>query len=450
MPDQPRVFGQPDPRNAARRLEDLRRVQRQVLGFLAGQADASFGERLLAFVQDGREARGLDIRFGEIPSRDGGTTLARDAELLIRRESLPQISGILDMYQLQPVAIEGPLDGRVYRLTGSAGARDELAQVASNLRTRGIAISANYVTPLGALTKCLAGPEETSGRAPVWPLPEKTRRRKRSPVRVVLIDTGVMGDRTDGWINDLVSGDNGELLDAAPPVGYLDLAAGHGTFCAGIVQQIAPDAEIVVRSVVESDGFADEVAVAEAIVTEAQQGIAAGQHTILSLSLGTETADDERPVAFGVALEIVEEMQAASDREVLVVAAAGNYGRDRPCYPAAFPSVIAVAAVTQGLLPASWSSRGAWVDVSTIGEGVRSTYVPGKESPAFDPDPDTFGRNAWALWTGTSFAAPQVAGALARIAIEDGISPSAARRVLTQDAPEIPLYGKRVEILPHI
>jgi subtilisin family serine protease len=134
----------------------------------------------------------------------------------------------------------------------------------------------------------------------------------------------------------------------------------------------------------------------------------------------------------------------------VIVAAAGNFGHDRPCYPAAFPTVTAVAALTQGMLPAEWSSRGAWVDVCTIGEGVRSTYVPGKESPSVDYDFEEFPKGAWALWSGTSFAAPQVAGAIAKIAIEDRVTPTEAKRRLLAGASEIPLYGKGVEILPHI
>jgi subtilisin family serine protease len=102
------------------------------------------------------------------------------------------------------------------------------------------------------------------------------------------------------------------------------------------------------------------------------------------------------------------------------------------------------------MLPAEWSSRGAWVDVSTIGEGVRSTFVPGTESPSLDYDFEEFPHNAWALWSGTSFAAPQVAGAIAKIAIDGGVTPTEAKRRLLKEAGEIPLYGKRVEILPRI
>ena len=75
---------------------------------------------------------------------------------------------------------------------------------------------------------------------------------------------------------------------------------------------------------------------------------------------------------------------------------------------------------------------------------------PGKESPSVDYDYEQFPQDAWALWSGTSFAAPQVAGAIAKIAIDDGVTPTEAKRRLLTGAKEIPLYGKQVEILPRI
>jgi subtilisin family serine protease len=111
--------------------------------------------------------------------------------------------------------------------------------------------------------------------------------------------------------------------------------------------------------------------------------------------------------------------------------------------------VVAVGALTQSLTSADWSSRGSWVDCSTIGEGIRSTYVEGQENLIVDPtDPDRFPPDAWALWTGTSFAAPQVAGAVAQIAQEQGLTPRQALRQLLVGRPFIPGYGRAVEILP--
>jgi subtilisin family serine protease len=448
--DQPR-FGQPDRRTPAARLKDLRRIQRQVMAIRTSRDDPAFAAHFIAGVQERRADRTDRTKFEVIPDKYGGNTLAAVTQLLIRAEARQDVSNLLAAYNMveEPIA---ELDERVYRLRAPQADSIELANLATNLRRQGVPISANYLTPMGGFIKSVATPEKTAGTPPAWPKGVgKTQRKKdNSPVRVVVIDTGVWGDRGDGWLAGLQTPDNREDLDDSPRNGYLDFAAGHGSFCAGIVQQITPDVHIVVCKALDSDGLAHELRVARAVVREVRAGLEAGQHVIVNLSFGAETADDERPVALGAALEIIEEDSRQAGLETVVVAAAGNFGHDRPCFPAAFPTVTAVAALTQGMLPAEWSSRGAWVDVSTIGEGVRSTYVPGTESPSVDSDFEKFPKNAWALWSGTSFAAPQVAGAIAKIAIEEDVLPTEAKRRLLADAREIPLYGKQVEILPRI
>jgi hypothetical protein len=461
MPNHQRSFGQPDPRTDTDRLKDLRKIQRQVTSILTTRDDPAFAERFITDVRERRAGRTDRTQFELIPDKYGGTTLAavtsrRDAErgrpgeLLVHVDDLQDVRRLLSLHGLreEPVA---ELDRRVVRLRGGQLNPLELANLASNLRRQRVRISANYMTPMGGRVKNVASPEKTSGATPLWP--EDTGEpgeKASSPVCVVIIDTGVYGDRGDGWLVDLDTGVNREDLDVFPPDDFLDLAAGHGSFCAGIVQQIVPEADIAVCKELDSDGLAHEVRIARTLVGAVRTCLKAGQHVIVSLSFGTETADDERPVALGIALEIIDEESRKAGLETLVVAAAGNFGHDRPCYPAAFPSVTAVAALTQGLLPAEWSSRGAWVDVSTIGEGVRSTFVPGIEHPSTDYRFDEYPKSAWALWSGTSFAAPQVAGAIAKIAIEDGVTPTEAQRRLLAGAKEIPLYGKQVEILPRI
>jgi hypothetical protein len=446
-----RTFGQPDPRTDAERLEDLRRIQRQVAAIRTTRDDSAFAELFIAGVRERRADRTDRTRFELIPDKHGERTLATVAQLLIRAEALPGVRSALAPYHLaeEPVA---ELDDRVVRLRSARPDPIGLARLAMSLRRQGVPISANYMTPMGGYIKGgVASPELTAGAAPVWPTSSREHDQKEaSKVRVVIIDTGVHGDRGDGWLGGLETQSNREDLDDSPRDGYLDIGAGHGSFCAGIVQQIVPDAHIVVSKELDSDGFAHELRTARALVREVRVGLAAGQHVVVNLSFGAETADDERPIALGVALEIIEEDSWEAGLDTVVVAAAGNFGHDRPCYPAAFPTVTAVAALTQGMVPAEWSTRGPWVDVCTIGEGVRSTYVPGRESPSIDIHGEEFPPDAWALWSGTSFAAPQVAGAIARIAIDERVRPTEARRRLLAGAPDIPLHGRRVEILPRI
>lgn len=460
MPNDLPTFGQRDPRTDTDRLKDLRRVQRQVRSIITTREDPAFDERIISQIRDRRRRRrgGNDDRpidFELIPDKHGGKTLSaaanEQAKLLVRKSDAETVHRVLtEVHGLNPWPVPDELADEVVSYTGDQDPV-ELAHLAANLRRQGVQISVNYMTALGGRIKAVASPENSAGPTPAFPA-DTAARAKGSNVRVVIIDTGVHGrDRTDGWLRDLDTGDNTEDLDVFPPPNFLDLAAGHGSFVAGIIQQIVPEAEIKVCKILDSDGLADELTIAVELVKEVMDGLQAGKHVVVNLSLGEETADDERPVALGAALEIIgKKTREYEQLETLVVAAAGNYGHDRPCYPAAFPNVTAVAAVTQGLLPALWSSRGAWVDACTIGEGVWSTFVKGIESPVTDYRFEEFLQNAWALWSGTSFAAPQVAGAIAKIAIDRNIPLTEAKRLLLEDAKEVPLYGKRVEILPRI
>jgi hypothetical protein len=448
VPNGRRSFGQPDLRTDTERLQDLRSIQHQAMSIRTTRDDPAFAERFIAGVRQRREGRKNRTQFEVIPDKHGGNTLAAVTQLLIRKEAEGDVRELLkDVYGMRRQEVR-ELDGRVVRWRGGKRSPIELAHLATNLRRQGVPISANYLTPMGGYVKGVGTAEPTVGAAPVWPVTAGSN--KKPPVRVVIIDTGVYGDRNDGWLKDLQTRRNREDLDDSPQNGLLDLAAGHGSFCSGVIQQIVPNAHIVVSKQLDSDGLAHELRVARALVSEVRAALKAGQHVVVNLSFGAETADDERPVALGVALEIIDEESRQAGLEALVVAAAGNFGHDQPCYPAAFPTVTGVAALTQGLLPAEWSSRGPWVDVCTIGEGVRSTFVPGRESPSVDAHFEEFPHNAWALWSGTSFAAPQVAGAIAKIAIDDGVTPTEAKRRLLAGATDIPLYGKQVEILPRI
>jgi subtilisin family serine protease len=391
-------------------------------------------------LREGRAGRELD-QFDAVPDPRGDEVLVVRDHVFIRAEALREerVEQLIKAYGLESEHI-GCLDDRLVKLLapGADGAR--LGELAGALRARGVPASVNYLTPMGVVVKGLGGPEHSTSAEG----PSRTGTGPGEPVKVAVIDTGITtAKRSDQWLTGLVREDNVDRLDDLPADGFLDFGAGHGTFVAGVVQQVAPGAALSVYKALESDGIGSKVDVACAMVRPVRDDGA----QILNLSLGLEALDDRPPVVF----ELIDEFVAAEPgREVLIVAAAGNFGRNRPCWPAAFCNVIAVAGLTQGLAPAEWSSRGSWLDLSTMAEGVWSTYVKGVESPIIDPEPEQFGDNAWALWTGTSFAAPQVAGAVAKIAQEQGLT---LRRALSElrsfpGQRDIPGYGRAIRILP--
>jgi subtilisin family serine protease len=168
---------------------------------------------------------------------------------------------------------------------------------------------------------------------------------------------------------------------------------------------------------------------------------------ILNLSLACHTLGNMPPIAIQAALDVIGELERDAGREVLIVAAAGNFGDTLPSWPAAFRRVVSVAALTPEMRPAEWSSRGQ-VTFSTIGQGVRSAFVEGREPPRVDQSQAEFGADAWAYWTGTSFAAPQITGALASLSQTEGIPLRETLRRLLADGQHIPDFGQGLGILP--
>lgn len=434
-------FGPEDPRSCEERLEDLHRIYEQVGNINRRQTDSAVRDDVIRLLLERRAGREDLVQFDPVPDPAGDVVLVVCDELLVRAEVLEdsRSRALIAGYGLEAQPVDC-LDDRLVRLVAPGTRGAGLVELSGALRARGLTTSVNYVTPMGPVAKGLGGPElSVAQRRPRRPEPGPGE-----PVRVAVIDTGVAErERSDGWLTGLAHPDNIDPLDEVPADGYLDLGAGHGTFVAGVVQQVAPGADIAVYRALDSDGIGSKVDVACAMVRAVREGA-----QILNLSFGLEALDDRPPLAFEVALELIDEIVEETGQEVLIIAAAGNFGRTRPCWPAAFCEVVAVAGLTPRLAPAQWSSRGPWVNCSTVGEGLWSTYVAGTESPIVDPDPEVFEPDAWALWTGTSFAAPQVAGAVAKIAQEQGSTPRRALKTLLAGRPELPEYGRTVRILP--
>jgi Subtilase family len=190
----------------------------------------------------------------------------------------------------------------------------------------------------------------------------------------------------------------------APADDYLDPAAGHGTFIAGIIEQLAPGCTIDVRKVIGPLGEASETVVASEIHAVVDDALPTP--LILSLSFGGQALDPP-----GYLREAVARAVAAG---IPIIASAGNDGVCTPQYPAAFPGVIAVAALGPDG-PPPWTNYGDWVDACAPGTDLVSTFFD-RFNGAFPTvnsyDPDRF--SGWAEWSGTSFAVPVVVAAVAR------------------------------------
>ena len=330
-------------------------------------------------------------------SQDGANILVVPGEILVHDERADEAATLLGAdFRREPIACPK------LPVTRFRSEVADLAAATDALHTAGIPANFSHITPSGPYIKGAGGAEMPNG-TPV----ELESTVGDGRIRVAIIDTGINMNDTHwpkSWLAGITQdGANTDPLTAVSK-GPLDHGGGHGTFVAGVVRQVAPHAQIQVYRALDSDGIGSEVAVACAILSAVAAGV-----DIINLSLGTDSYKDRPPVALTAALELVPD-------EIVVVAAAGNDGSTRPNWPGAAKRVVAVGALDQDMKPAPWSNRGSWVDVSTVGEGVVSTFVPGYETAAQDAEPEDWRLDTtpWAMWTGTSFAAPQITGLIAR------------------------------------
>lgn len=183
--------------------------------------------------------------------------------------------------------------------------------------------------------------------------------------------------------------------------GRHDEGYGHGTFVAGVVALVAPDARILPARVLDSEGRGGVFTVAEAVFDATERGA-----DVINLSFGTVDKLESKVLK--------EALKHAEKAGVVVVAAAGNDGTGTKHYPAAGDGVVSVGALNaDGTSLASFSSRGGWVDLAAPGVDISSTVPCG------------FG-----TWSGTSMAAPFVAGAAA---LAVGVGGEAKRDKVSDD-----------------
>jgi hypothetical protein len=296
------------------------------------------------------------------------------------------------------------------------------------------------------------------GRIPVtWlgrpPAPVTSKRAGRRPV-VAVLDTGL---GKHGWLNQgnatLGASVNGQPIGVGddvpdpevtgivlqPGLGLLDRDSGHGTFIAGIIRQTCPDAKVLAIRVMPSDGVVEEhqlcIALNKLLVRQAQAQAAGdldGVIDVMSLSLGYyhEDPDDVRYSSV-----LAGTLRSFGTLGVAVVAAAGNDHTTTPFFPAGFASrqegadqpadrvpLVSVGALNPNGSPALFSNTGDWVSCYRPGANVVSTLpttFDGSTQPdvitpsggeSIDRDDFTGG---FGVWSGTSFAAPVLAGEIA-------------------------------------
>ncbi len=215
---------------------------------------------------------------------------------------------------------------------------------------------------------------------------EAIRRGRGRGIRIALLDSGVEAShpalRGLELVDDIAVVQDGMKLKVVPGEGR-DLF-GHGTAVAGILHQVAPEAEIgSIRVLGES------LSARTAIILEgARQAIERGYH-ILNCSLGCGIPEH--------VLKYKSWVDEAYIRGAHVVAACNNQDSGRPEWPGFFTSVMTVNMARVDQDGEVYYRPGSLVEFSARGVDVEVPWCGG----------------AMKKVTGSSFAAPQVAGMLA-------------------------------------
>ena len=238
-------------------------------------------------------------------------------------------------------------------------------------------------------------------------------------VGVAVIDTGVWRDSPLPPAAYQAAAQDYDVQVDVDLDGVIDGDVGHANFIVGVIARHTGAARTRVLRALDTFGVCTEADLAAALARVTDE-------SLVNLSLGAFTLDDEPPLALRDALGAL-----LTGRDRLVVAAAGNEGvRDRPFWPAAFAAsaepwhgqVVAVAAHDgEGLC--EWSNAGGWVSLTAPGADVTSTYVNHSLFPG-----------GWAVWSGTSFATPHVVAALAQRATKAGSMANALDEVTAEAA----------------
>jgi len=196
---------------------------------------------------------------------------------------------------------------------------------------------------------------------------------------------------------------------------------GHGTAVAGItaassnnglgMASVSWNSAILPVKVLGADGSGNYSDMANGITWAADKGA-----RIINLSLGGTSSS----------ITLQNAVNYAWNRNVILVAAAGNNGNNTAFYPAACNNVVAVSATDSSDKRPSWSNFGSYVAVSAPGVSVLSLH----------------GSSSYAYWNGTSFSSPVTAGVVALMAAANpGLSNAGIVDALLKNSDDIGAAG---------
>jgi len=223
-----------------------------------------------------------------------------------------------------------------------------------------------------------------------------------SGIVVAVLDSGAQTDHPN-LKNNIIGGYNFTEDDKGDPEIFNDYL-GHGTHVAGIISAtdngrgvvgVAPKSKLLILKVIDGNGRGSYESLISAINFASNWVGPSGETVnVINMSLGSSKSNEQ----------LYKAIKHAYLKGIILVAAAGNEGDGKAetieiSYPGFYKEVIQVGSISDTQIPSDFSNTNVNLDFVGPGENILSTHL----------------NNDYVELTGTSMAAPFVAGSAALI-----------------------------------